>query len=115
MIGGKIYTMNLISVTSSKFFHVPQGCHSCAGRNPPGSGTDIFGILARWTPASAGHYTARVYDLLGRLVSNREGFAVKGQPVRIAWRPNAAIPTGTYIIRLSGPDEVRTARMLYLK
>lgn len=87
----------------------------------PGEELTIFpnpfnaSMLANWRPVRSGRYSWFIYDVMGRLVSEKQGFASAGETIQVTWRPEFETPTGVYFLRLVAGDEIRSGRMLYLK
>lgn len=72
-------------------------------------------MLAEWTPIKSGIFSVQIYDVMGRLISESQGTAVRGETAQITWRPDLKAPTGVYFLRLIDAGGVKSGRMLYLK
>jgi hypothetical protein len=64
-------------------------------------------VTFSFTLAQPQPVTVKVFDLLGRELSLLyQGEARAQQAYQMAWRPEAQLPAGLYIIRLQAPDQV---------
>lgn len=76
------------------------------GRPNPFNGS----VLIEWSNGEASEVTLEIFDLLGRLVLRR---AILDS--RFNWNPGIGAGSGPYLIRLTTPDQILSARLLYIK